>query len=241
MDTITLVEELIADGRRLIDRLVRESIPVIMACWVKPVEGERWSLHIATPLLDEKGAMRAYRDVYRVLRSLGKSWVTDSDITLIGRDDPITKDVLDIMARYPGATPIRSRRPQLGNVAVEETYVYPSAEHEAKPARQSFMVGYFRRDGTNEWDSRTSRGEFIKATEAQGAVGYSTAHWGGEAPADVKHAEILVLLEVDPELTESVVEGDPELVRALAKQANETADQTFKQRHPDAVILRRDD
>ena len=105
MDTITLVDELIDDGRRLIDRLVQENIPVVMASWVKPVEEDRWSLYIATPLLDEKGATRAYREVYRVLRSLGNPWVTDSDISLVGQDDPITRDVLAIKRRFQGDCP----------------------------------------------------------------------------------------------------------------------------------------
>ena len=125
MDTITLANELIDDGRRLVDRLDEEGIPTIIACWVKPVEQDRWSLYIATPLVDETGAAKAYREVYRVLRSLGTSSVTDSDINLVGRNDAITGDVLEIKKRLRGKLPTRSTRPQLGNLAVEETYIYP--------------------------------------------------------------------------------------------------------------------
>jgi hypothetical protein len=71
MDTVTLVEAQIEDGQRLLDRLVEEGLVVRAACWVKPVEEDRWSLYIATPVVDEKGAAPAYRQVYRVLRSLG--------------------------------------------------------------------------------------------------------------------------------------------------------------------------
>lgn len=126
MDTITLVNELVDDGQRLIDRLNEEDIPTVIACWVKPVEEDRWSLCIATPLVDERGAAKAYREVYRVLRSLGNSLVTDSDINLVGPNDPITRDVLEIKERFRGSLPTRSRRPQLGTLAVEETYVYPA-------------------------------------------------------------------------------------------------------------------
>ena len=167
MDTITLVDELIDDGRKLIDRLIQENIPVIMACWVKPVEDDRWSLYIATPLLDEKGAARAYREVYRVLRSLGNLWVTDSDIKLVGQDDPITRDVIDIKKRFSVNLPTRSRRPQLGNVAVEETYIYPATEYEEKPLRQSFTVNYLRKANTNEWKAKTTREEVIRGTHAK--------------------------------------------------------------------------
>ena len=71
VDTITLVAEQIDDGQRLIDRLSRENLPVRSACWVKPIEQDRWSLYLATPLVDEKGSTSAYGEVYRVLRSLG--------------------------------------------------------------------------------------------------------------------------------------------------------------------------
>src|SRR4051812_11137260 len=77
VDTIALVDEMIGDGRRLIHRLVREGIPVTAACWIKPVEPDRWSLYIATPLL-EKGPLRAYGEVLSVLRSLGSPWLTGS-------------------------------------------------------------------------------------------------------------------------------------------------------------------
>jgi hypothetical protein len=126
MDTIPLVNELVDDGGRLIQRLDEEGIPTIVACWVKPIEEDRWSLFIATPLVDERGAAQAYREVYRVLRSLGTSRLTDSDINLVGPNDPIARDALDIRGRFGGRLPTRSSRPQFGNLAVEETYIYPS-------------------------------------------------------------------------------------------------------------------
>jgi len=238
VDTITLVDELIDDGRKLIDRLIEENIPVIMTCSVKPVENDRWSLCTATPLLDEKGAARAYREVYRVLGSLGNLWVTDSDVKLVGRDDPITRDVLDIKRRFSVNLPTRSRRSQLGNLAVEETYVYPATEYEKKPLRQSFMVNYLRKGDTNEWRAKTTREEVVRGAQAKGAVGYSTARWEGETSANVKHATVLVLLEIDPKLEKSDIEHDSELICSLTKQANLTADRLFRQHHPDAVIPR---
>ena len=238
MDTITLVDNLIDDGRRLIDRLGQENIPLIMACWVKPVEEDRWSFYLGTSLLDQKGAARAYREVYRVLRTLRNPWVTDSDIRLVGEGDPITKEILDIKKRFPVRLPTRSRRPQLGNLAVEETYVYPVTEHEKKPPRLSFTIDYTRKGETNECKAKTKKDEVIRGAEAKGAVGYSTAYWGREILADVRHAVVLVLLEIDAKFEKSDIEDDPDLIRALTKQANLMADELFKKHHPDAVILR---
>jgi hypothetical protein len=126
MDTITLVENQIDDGQRLLDRLAAEGFVTRAACWVKPADEDRWSLYIVSPVVDEKGATAAYRQVYRVLRSLEGAWVTDSDIKLIGENHPVARDVLDILRRFPDRTPTRSRRPLLGGMPVEETYLYPA-------------------------------------------------------------------------------------------------------------------
>ncbi len=125
MDTIPLVNELVDDGGRLIQSLAEEGIAIIAACWVKPIEQDRWSLFLATPLVDERGVPEAYREIYRVLRSLEPSHLSDSDINLVGANDPITRDALDIRERFGGRLPTRSKRPQFGDLAVEETYVYP--------------------------------------------------------------------------------------------------------------------
>jgi hypothetical protein len=125
MDTVTLVENQIDDGQRLLDRLGDEGVVVRAACWVKPVEEDRWSLYIATPSVDEKGSLAAYRQLSRVLRSLGDGWLTSSDVTLVGEKHPIVTDVLDILRRFPHRTPIRSPRSLLGGISIEEVYVYP--------------------------------------------------------------------------------------------------------------------
>ena len=127
MDTITLVDDQIADGQNLLARLARENIPVRAACWVKPVDEDRWSLYIATPLVDEKGPTGAYREVFRVMRLLGSRWVGDSDVKLIGEKHPITGEVLGLLQRLPGMTALRSRRTLLAGLPVDEVYVYPPA------------------------------------------------------------------------------------------------------------------
>ncbi len=125
MDTIALVVNQIDDGQAFLDRLDKERFQVLAACWVKPIEEDRWSLYVVAPLVDEKGAAAAYREAYRLLRSLGPLWVTDSDVKLIGEKHPVANDVFEIMRKYPGMTPTHSRRPLLGGMPVEEVYIYP--------------------------------------------------------------------------------------------------------------------
>lgn len=125
MDPVPLVEGQIDDGLQLLDRLAGEGVAVRAACWVKPVEEDRWTLYIATPLVDEGGKMSAYREVYRVLRQLESAWMTVSDITVVGEKHPITQELLDLQRHFSGKAPTRYRRPLLGNLAVEEIYIYP--------------------------------------------------------------------------------------------------------------------
>ena len=124
MDTVTLVENRIDDGQKLLDRLAQNGIVVRAAGWVKPTDEDWWSLYIATPAVDENGALAAYGQVFDVLRSLGADWITSSDIKLVGKNDPIVQDLLDILRRFPHRTPIRSPRSLLGGTPVEELYVY---------------------------------------------------------------------------------------------------------------------
>jgi hypothetical protein len=125
MDTVTLVENQIEAGQRLLDQLDKKGFVVRVACWVKPAEEDRWSLYIATPSVDERGKLEAYRQLTPVLRSLGDDWLTSSDVILVGEKHPIVQDVLDLLRRFPHKTPIRSPRSLLGGIPVEEVYVYP--------------------------------------------------------------------------------------------------------------------
>jgi hypothetical protein len=125
MDTVTLVENQIEDGQKLLDRLREDGFDFRAACWVKPVEEDRWSLYVATPVVDQVGVLEAYRQVLRAFRSLGEVWISDSDIKLIGEKHPVAQDVFDLLQRFPGRTPLRIRPALLGGIPFEdEVYLY---------------------------------------------------------------------------------------------------------------------
>jgi hypothetical protein len=124
MDTVTLVENRIEEGQRLLDLLEKEGVAVRAACWVKPFERDRWSLYIATPSVDEKGMLGAYLQLVTVLGLMGDGWLTTSDIALVGERHPIVQDALDILRRFPHRKPIPSPRTLVGGISVEEIYVY---------------------------------------------------------------------------------------------------------------------
>ncbi len=130
MDTVTLVDSQIDDGQVLLDRLGDEGFVVRVACWLKPVDPDRWSLYIASPVVDEKGKFEGYRKVGGVMRSLGEIGITSSDVYLVGEKHPLVRDVLAILRRFPDGKPPRSQGFLLGGIPVEDLYVYPPGKVE---------------------------------------------------------------------------------------------------------------
>jgi hypothetical protein len=126
VDQATLVEEQIDDARKLINQLVEEGFDVKAAAWVKPTESDEWLLYIVSKVVDEETLAAAYRALHPALQRLGMPWLPLASIKLIGVNNPIALDILDIQRHLPARIPARTRRPRLGEMAVDETYVYPA-------------------------------------------------------------------------------------------------------------------
>lgn len=124
MDQGTLVENQIDDGLKLVELLAAAKFDVTAAWWVRTSEDGRWTLYIASKVVDESGTGDPYREVHRGLTTMSDPWISMSEIKVIGSTDPITKDVLAIQARHPGGMPTRSRKSRLGDLAIEEVYIY---------------------------------------------------------------------------------------------------------------------
>ena len=70
------------------------------AWWVKPSEEGRWLLSIASKAVDEKGPAAAYQAVHAALQGIPDTWVSLSEVKLLGANHPITKDVLEANAPH---------------------------------------------------------------------------------------------------------------------------------------------
>ncbi|MBI1900867.1 MAG: hypothetical protein HYS13_07120 [Planctomycetia bacterium] len=127
MDTELLVDERIEDGRRLIAQLVKDGFDVSVAFWVLTGEDQLWYLYIGSASADAKDIGSAYRRVYASLARLSKACVTFSEIKLISLTNTIARDAIAVRDRYPGRMATRFHGKQLGNLPIEEAYVYPRA------------------------------------------------------------------------------------------------------------------
>ena len=102
MDTNALVEFQIDAGQRLIVQLLRDGFRIETAFWAKTEEEGIWFLYIASPIVEEKGLAGSYRVLQSSHQRLQGIPLSLSDIKLIGKDNPITRDVLAFLARSPG-------------------------------------------------------------------------------------------------------------------------------------------
>jgi hypothetical protein len=134
-----LVDEQIRDGEKLLGRLAQEGVAVRVAGWVKPTDEDRWSLYLVTPLVDGLGPIGAYREVYRVLRSLENVRLKDYEVKLVGEGQRIASDLLEAQPRHPTRGRQRSRLTSIGGMPVEDVYVYPPAQSKTTGPKQSVL------------------------------------------------------------------------------------------------------
>jgi hypothetical protein len=128
MDSDTLVETLVDDGRKLVEELPQRGFEVAAAFWLKPSESGKWSYYIVSPLVDSDSLGAAYGQLYPHVRAMPQPfWLSPLEIKLIGPSDPLGRDVIAIIKRFPGLrpAPIPWRGYWLGNRSVDGAYIYP--------------------------------------------------------------------------------------------------------------------
>jgi hypothetical protein len=128
MAEATLVDMQLQEGRRLIDRLAQEGVVVTAAAWVREAENGDWYLYLVTPLVEEAGGKRAaYHRVNEVIGALQENGFGMDPFAkkVIGPADPLAQDLIAHRAGRPGGPPTPFRGSRLGELAVDEAYIYP--------------------------------------------------------------------------------------------------------------------
>lgn len=125
MDTPTLVDgisrEQIEEGQRLLDRLRAEGFDVHAACWLREASEGRIRLYIASSMLEEKGLLSTVKEVIRILHDLGYTWLTISDVLLIGPTDPVAREAIDLRGRFPGLACAPPGYTSFGGIPIERS------------------------------------------------------------------------------------------------------------------------
>jgi hypothetical protein len=129
MDQGALVNLEIDAGKRLLDRLVSEGVPVSAAGWLKDANDGRWTLYLVTPLVGPGGAVGdAYWEVNRVKRGLSEvAGIGSLRIRVDGPTRPTGKALLDLYKHHPGSGGryLRLGGKSIGRAYAEDAYLYP--------------------------------------------------------------------------------------------------------------------
>ena len=132
MDTTSLVDNLIQDGQKLLERLPQEGFDVTAAFWVKEPETaereERWRFCIVSPIAEREGLARGYGRLHALIQQMPCPFGIDGlKVKLLGPMDPMAQDVLNIHRVHPrtATCPTLWEGKTLGGVSIAGAYLYP--------------------------------------------------------------------------------------------------------------------
>jgi hypothetical protein len=118
-----LSAEVIQAGRDLIDALDREQVPIVAAYWLFDDETSRWTLVLASPVVEQSGPREFYRKVGEILRASGIEALILSHVTGVPSDDPIVVRLRNALKNVP-AGEVRLTGNFLEGMFVPDVLVY---------------------------------------------------------------------------------------------------------------------
>jgi len=124
MDQGPLVSEQIDAGARLIDAFGQYA-PVQAAFWVRERGNDQWYLYLTSDQIDDTNFDLAYGEILRILGKGPHLWLDPFQVKVTSLDEPVTKDVIALMNKYPGRLPMWYHGRLLGGLSIEEAYIYP--------------------------------------------------------------------------------------------------------------------
>ena len=143
MDQDTVVSEQTESGKRLIQALAAAGFDVRLAFWAKPTDEGKWFLYLASPFVDEKGPLAAYRLIHDVMRKVPDPWIDLLDVKVVGLNDSLAEAATAVMKPKVPSSPYAVQNPKpfpgmtrfggstLGGVSIEGAYIYPPLQPDA--------------------------------------------------------------------------------------------------------------
>ncbi len=142
MDTSALVGQQIEDGQKLIHQLTCDRFDIAAAFWIKFSDTYEstgpWFFYLVSAEEEKVGTRGAYRAVHAAIQRIPPPWgpwITISELRIVNPKEALARHVLSVKQRYPEDAPIRLKPGLLGDFAVEELYIYPTAT----PAKESSL------------------------------------------------------------------------------------------------------
>lgn len=147
MDYVLLVDEQIEDGKSLLAGLVHDGFDVTVAFWVRTSEEGLWFLYIGSTSVRTMTLADAYRVVYGALRRIPNTEISISNVKIVDADNPIARSAIEVRDRYPARLPARYNGKRLGNMSIEDVYIYPSTGGMTRTEVLQTVTGLMNRTG----------------------------------------------------------------------------------------------
>ena len=125
MVTATLVESKIKVGEKLIRNLHEAGFPVQAALWLYLSEPDVWRLVIGTPLVKSVGPKATYTRIDDIVReSLDDDDLSLREISVVEPKDSLIAALRRTISTGSGVSGIRMSRNVIGNIFIEDAYIY---------------------------------------------------------------------------------------------------------------------
>lgn len=120
----TLVKGWIEAGKKLTEALDEAKVQLVASLWFFDPDTNEWRLIIASPLVDKKGPLEAYRAIQKVLDGLQQEELSLSDISAVSPNHDIVKLLRLAMKTSGGISGIRFTRNRINDQFIEDSYIY---------------------------------------------------------------------------------------------------------------------
>jgi hypothetical protein len=147
VDQELLVDNRIDDGEKLLAQLVQSGFDVTVAFWVLASEESSWFLYIGSTAVAPETLGDAYRTLYASLTKVPDVSLSISEVKLVHPSNPIARDAIAERDRRPGRIPVRYRGKRLGNMAIEEVYIYPKIGPMTRDEVRQTVMALLNRSG----------------------------------------------------------------------------------------------
>ena len=120
-----LVERWIEVGEMLTQTLEEAEFPLVASFWLYTDESGRWRLMLASPLVDQKGPLKAYEKIQKVLRRKPElKPLTLSDISVVSPKYDLVKDLRIVFGVAKDVRGVRLQGTRVNEHFVEGAYLY---------------------------------------------------------------------------------------------------------------------
>ena len=118
------------------ERFIREFAkytPLRAAFWLKASADNQWFLYLVGDRIDDSNFNLAYTEVIRIAAMMPDIWLDPFQIKVMGTGKPVAKAAIEVQEQYNGRLPARYYGPPLGDITIEEVYIYSPEQFTAQP------------------------------------------------------------------------------------------------------------